>query len=87
MDSNSGKGGKKKPATKKLDFYELLELDKSATPEQIKTTYKKLALVSFVTFHYLSRNGIQIRTETLRNRMKSSNKYQKHIQVKLSHLS
>jgi DnaJ-class molecular chaperone len=47
MDSKSGKGGKKQAATKKLDFYELLELDKSATPEQIKSTYKKLALVTF----------------------------------------
>ena len=47
MDSNSGKGGKKGPATKKLDFYELLEIDRSATPEQVKSTYKKLALVSF----------------------------------------
>ena len=46
MDSSSGKGGKK-AATKKLDFYELLEIDKSATPEQVKSSYKKLALVSF----------------------------------------
>ena len=50
MDSKSGKGGKKQPPTKKLDFYELLELDKSATPEQIKSSYKKLALVTIHLF-------------------------------------
>lgn len=74
MDSNSGKGGKKGPATKKLDFYELLEIDRSATPEQVKSTYKKLALVSFFyAFEYKCRNGIRIRTATLRNRMRSLN--------------
>ena len=35
----------KKKGKSKTYFYELLELPKDATEEQIKTNYKKLALV------------------------------------------
>lgn len=52
MDSSSGKGAKKQ--SKKLDFYELLELDKTATPEQIKSSYKKLALVHSYLFNCIN---------------------------------
>lgn len=45
---------KKKKGSGKLDFYELLELDKNtATPETIKSSYKKLALVTKYSHSYL----------------------------------
>lgn len=37
---------KHKKKAKKEDFYEVLEVERSATQEQIKSSYRKLALVS-----------------------------------------
>ena len=49
--------------SKKKDFYGELEIEREATPAEIKVAYKKLALVSFLFVLTISlilyRNGIQ----------------------------
>jgi hypothetical protein len=46
-----------------LNYYDVLELNKKATSEEIKQSYKKLALVSIG----LSRNIILIKMRTNKN--------------------
>lgn len=46
----------------KKSLYAILEVDKQASQDQIKTAYKKLALVSS-TIYDLSRNGIPTNTK------------------------
>ena len=46
----------------KKSLYAILEVDKQASQDQIKTAYKKLALVSS-TISDLSRNGIPTNTK------------------------
>lgn len=54
------------------NFYELLELNKSASQDEIKSAYKRLALV-INDFINIYRNGTQIRTIILRKQLRNSN--------------
>ena len=68
--------------SKKKDFYGELEIQKTATQAEIKTAYKKLALVSEWLNNSKFRNGIQIsnRKDNEMLRQRSSKQLVKLIQ-------
>jgi len=66
-------------AFENFDLYEELEIKKTATPEEIKKAYRKLAMVKL---NLKSRNGIRIRISKIQNAMRNSKESLMLIQVK-----
>lgn len=60
-----------------IDYYECLGLTKTASHQEVKQAYRKLALV----LHPLSRNTTQIRMKINKRPNKYSRKSHKHILV------
>ena len=62
---------------KKVDYYECLGITKTATHDEVKQAYRKLALVLYASY----RNIIQIKMKIRKKPKSYSRKSLKHIQV------
>ena len=69
-----------------FDLYEELEIIKTSTHEEIKKSYRKLAMVFIFIpdFNKINkiRNGIQIKIKEIQNVQKNSKEFHTLIQVK-----